>query len=160
QAYEDFCASGSRVQPFSPELLADGDVVVDALLGTGFRGAVRDDLAQVIHAINACGRPVFAIDVPSGLDADTGVAPAIAVRADCTVTFGGLNTGLFIGDAPEYAGTVYFDDLEVSVPSGEAFTPRLERMLDTEIAQALPRRRRGAHKGDFGRVLIVGSGVG
>src|SRR5690606_15127842 len=98
--------------------------------------------------------------VPSGLDADTGVAPGIAVRADCTVTFVGLKTGLFIGDAPEYAGTVYFDDLEVSVPSGEAFTPRLERILDTEIAQALPRRRRGAHKGDFGRVLIVGSGVG
>jgi len=133
---------------------------VDALLGTGLQDAVRPELAAVINAINSSGRPVFAIDVPSGLDSDTGVPLGLAVRADCTVTFVGLKTGLFIGDGPEFAGTIYFDDLEVTSPGNEEFPPRLERILDVEIARALPRRARGSHKGDFGRVLIIGSGVG
>ena len=160
QAYEDFAASGGRIQPFAPSLLGEGEVVVDALLGTGLQDAVRPELAAVINAINSSGRPVFAIDVPSGLDSDTGVPLGLAVRADCTVTFVGLKTGLFIGDGPEFAGTIYFDDLEVTSPGNEEFPPRLERILDVEIARALPRRARGSHKGDFGRVLIIGSGVG
>ena len=160
QAYDDFATSGGRVQPFGAQKLGECEVVVDAVLGTGLRNATREELVPVIQAINACGRPVFAIDVPSGLDADRGVPLGAAVRADCTVTFVGLKTGLFIGDGPEYAGTVYFDDLEVTAPPTPAFMPSLERILDAEILQALPRRARGAHKGDFGRVLIVGSGVG
>jgi NAD(P)H-hydrate epimerase len=82
------------------------------------------------------------------------------VRADCTVTFVGLKTGLFIGNGPEFSGTVFFDDLEVAADQAGAPAPRLERILDAAIQQALPRRARSAHKGDFGRVVIVGSGVG
>jgi NAD(P)H-hydrate epimerase len=160
-AFDDFATSGGRAQPFSEALLGDGELIVDAILGTGVRGPVRDELVPVIEAINAAGRPVFALDVPSGLDSDRGVALGATVRADCTVTFVGLKTGLLIGDGPEFAGTVYFDDLEVSAPANDnAFRPRLERIQDCEILQALPRRARAAHKGDFGRVLIVGSGVG
>ena len=160
QAWEDWKASGGRVQPFSPAPLSEGEVIVDALLGTGVRSTVRDEAAHAIRAINSAGRAVFAIDVPSGLDSDTGVPLGDAVRADCTVTFVALKTGLFIGDGPEYAGTVFFDDLEVPVPQSAEFQPKLERILESEIARALPRRRRAAHKGDFGRVLIVGSGAG
>ena len=159
-AYEDFKASGGAIRPFAPERLADGDVIVDSLLGTGFKGEVRDELASVIRAINDSRRPVFAIDVPSGLDSDTGVPRGETIRADCTVTFVGLKTGLFIGDGPEFAGTVFFDDLELAPPDAAQHKPRLERIIDAEIQQALPRRRRAAHKGDFGRVVIVGSGVG
>jgi NAD(P)H-hydrate epimerase len=72
----------------------------------------------------------------------------------------GLKTGLFIGDGPEFSGTVFFDDLEVVAPQAKGFEPRLERIMETEILQALPRRRRSSNKGDFGRVLIVGSGSG
>jgi len=157
-AYDDLMASGGKVQPFAGQL-RDGEVVVDALLGTGLRSAVREDLAAVVRAINASERPVFALDVPSGLDSDTGVVLGEAVQADCTITFVGLKTGLFIGDGPEFAGTVYFDDLEVTSPATPGFAPRLERILESEIVRALPRRRRSAHKGDFGRVLIAGSGV-
>ncbi|MEP7247556.1 MAG: NAD(P)H-hydrate dehydratase [Gammaproteobacteria bacterium] len=160
QAHDDFAASGGRMNPFSASLLGEGEVIVDALLGTGLRNAVRDELVPVIQAINAAGRPVFVLDVPSGLDSDRGIALGEAVRADCTVTFVGLKTGLFIGDGPEYSGNIYCDDLEVTAPRSAQFTPRLERILDAEIIRALPRRARGAHKGDFGRVLIVGSGVG
>lgn len=160
QACEDFRASGGSLRPFSPELLAEGDVIVDALLGTGLRGEVRPDLTAVIRAVNASEQPIFALDVPSGLDSDTGVPHGETVRADYTVTFVGLKTGLLTGDGPEYAGTVAFDDLELVPPSSAAFKPRLERIVDAEIQRALPRRRRAANKGDFGRVVIVGSGAG
>lgn len=159
-AYEDFKNSEGQIHPFAPALFREGDVIVDALLGTGLKGGVREDLARVIREINSSGRPVFALDVPSGLDSDTGVPLGDAVRADCTVTFVGLKTGLFIGDGPEHAGTVYFDDLEISPPASAEFKPGLERIIDSEIQRALPRRPRAAHKGNFGRVLIVGSGSG
>jgi hydroxyethylthiazole kinase-like uncharacterized protein yjeF len=157
-AYNDCVSSGARILPFAPALLAEGELIVDALLGTGLKSAIREELVPVVQAINSAGRPVLALDMPSGLDSDTGVAHGEAVRADCTVSFVGLKTGLVIGDGPEFAGTLYFDDLEVTAPAGPQFSPRLERIEDTEILRALPRRRRAAHKGDFGKVLIVGSG--
>ncbi|MCU0761027.1 MAG: NAD(P)H-hydrate dehydratase [Steroidobacteraceae bacterium] len=161
RAWQDFVASSGVVQPFGDAAaLAAGDVVVDAILGIGLEGPVRPDLAVAIEAVNACGRPVFALDIPSGLSGDTGLPMGVAVRADCTVTFIGLKTGLYLGDGPEYCGTVFFDDLEVEAPRRDSLVPRLHRMLESEIAAALPRRPRAAHKGSFGRVLVIGSGAG
>jgi len=160
QAHADFLASGGAVGPFEPAGLRAGELIVDALLGTGLGSTVRQEAAAVIGALNAAERPIFALDVPSGLDADTGEPRGSAVRADSTVTFVALKTGLFCGNGPEYAGTVFFDDLEVPVPATPAFAARLERIVEAEIANALPRRPRTAHKGDFGRVLIVGGGKG
>ncbi|HEV7135880.1 MAG TPA: NAD(P)H-hydrate dehydratase [Steroidobacteraceae bacterium] len=160
QAYEDLRSSGAQVQPYGQERLAEGEVIVDALLGTGLHGPAREQAASVIREINSSGRPVLAVDVPSGLDSDTGVPLGDTVRADCTVTFVGLKTGLFIGDGPAFAGTVFFDDLEIDPDEAGAPPPRVERILDSAIQQALPRRARSSHKGDFGRVLIVGGGVG
>ncbi|HEY2273957.1 MAG TPA: NAD(P)H-hydrate dehydratase [Steroidobacteraceae bacterium] len=159
QAFADFSANGARARPFASALLAEGEVVVDALLGTGLRGAVRAETTAAIRALNASGRPVFALDVPSGLDSDTGMPLGEAVHADSTVTFVRLKTGLLIGEGAECTGALFFDDLELSPPPGE-FPPRLTRITDSEIQAALPRRHRTAHKGDFGRVLIVGSGSG
>ncbi len=160
QAYDDFTTSGGQALPFDSDRLKDGEVIADAVLGTGLHSRVRAEAAAVIDAINAAARPVFAIDVPSGLDSDTGEPLGAAVRADCTVTFVGLKTGLCVGNGPEHAGAIFFDDLEVPVPSTPEFVPRLERIVEAEIAAALPRRARAAHKGDFGRVLIVGGGAG
>ena len=157
QAYEDYAASGGTVRAFAAEQLAAGEVIVDALLGTGLSGQVRDTLLPVIRAINAARRPVFALDVPSGLDGDAGTVLGEAIRAEATVTFVGLKTGLFVGDGPEFAGTVSFDDLELPAPE---LAPRLTRIVETEIPAALPRRPRTSNKGDFGRVLIVGGGLG
>jgi NAD(P)H-hydrate epimerase len=160
QACLDFKASGGLIQPFAASLLSEGDVVVDALFGTGLAAAVRAEAAKVIHAINAAGRPVFALDVPSGLDSDRGVALGEAVRATSTVCFVALKTGLFVGDGPDFAGNVFFDHLEIAAPATEAFRPRLTRIVEGEVARALPPRERAANKGDFGRVLIVGSAIG
>jgi hydroxyethylthiazole kinase-like uncharacterized protein yjeF len=159
-AWQDFRASGGQVLPYAASLLARADVIVDALLGTGLTSAVRSPMKEAIQAINACGRPVFALDLPSGLNADNGAVMGAAVRADCTISFVALKTGLFLGDGPEYAGRLLFDDLEVAAPPEARFTALLERLGEGEIARALPSRRRQANKGDFGRVLIVGGGPG
>jgi ADP-dependent NAD(P)H-hydrate dehydratase / NAD(P)H-hydrate epimerase len=159
-AYDDFRGSEGEVQPFAPEHLSNGELIVDALLGTGLKGPVRENLAAVIRAVNASGTPVFALDVPSGLDSDAGTTAGEAIRADATVTFVGLKTGLFVGDGPDYAGTVFFDDLELGDAPQLGLSPRLTRIVEAEIHAALPRRPRASNKGDFGRVLIVGSGSG
>lgn len=159
-AWQDFYASGGLVVPFVAERAAQADVVVDALLGTGLKSAVRAPMAAVIQALNHCGRPVFSLDLPSGLDADTGSVMGAAVRADCTISFVALKVGLFLSSGPEHVGRLLFDDLELSPPPEPQFRALLERLGETEITRALPSRRREAHKGEFGRVLIIGGGPG
>ncbi len=160
RACEDFRASGGRILAYEAALLGATDVIVDALLGTGLHEPVRPDLAQAIHAINACDRPVFSLDLPSGLNADSGAVMGAAVSADCTISFVALKTGLFLGAGPDHVGRLIFDDLELSPPDELRFRPLLQRLSEGEIARALPPRGRAANKGDFGRVLIVGGGPG
>jgi hydroxyethylthiazole kinase-like uncharacterized protein yjeF len=160
QAAQDFKASGGQVRPFVAALLSEGEIIVDGLLGTGLTSPVRSETAEIIEAINAAERPVFALDVPSGLDSDRGAPLGAAVRAASTVCFVGLKLGLFLGDGPDFAGSVFFDDLEVTPPAVPEFRPRLERIVESEVSAALPPRARAANKGDFGRVLLVGSGPG
>jgi NAD(P)H-hydrate epimerase len=160
RAADDFLASGGAVQAFAAAALAEADVLIDALLGTGLRAPVRAAFERVIEALNASGRPILALDLPSGLDGDRGAVLGCAVRADCTITFVAPKAGLYLGDGPEFAGRVVCDDLEVLPPDGAASLPVLERLGEADIARALPRRGRAAHKGDFGRVLIIGGGPG
>lgn len=161
RAAEDFLGSGGVVEPFSAPPLARVELVVDALLGLGLQGSPRESALEIIDAMNECGRPVFSLDVPSGLCADQGtVLGRSAVRADCTLTFLGLKAGLFLGDAPEHVGTLYCDDLEIEAPASPMFAPVLQRLPETAITSALPRRRRASHKGTYGRVLIVGGATG
>jgi hydroxyethylthiazole kinase-like uncharacterized protein yjeF len=159
-AHQDFAASAGRVQPFRAALLPEGEVIVDGLFGTGLHSPVRAEAGEVIRAVNATARPVFSLDIPSGLDSDSGAVLGEAVRADSTVSFVALKTGLFVGEGPEHVGALFFDDLAVPVPATPQFAPQLERIVETEIRRALPRRARAANKGDFGRVLIIGGAVG
>jgi NAD(P)H-hydrate epimerase len=159
-ACADFRSSGGRVLSWSAAQLPRTGVVVDALLGTGLTSEVRAPLTDVIQSMNGCGRPVLALDLPSGLNADSGAVMGATVRADCTISFVALKTGLFLGAGPERAGRLQFDDLGVTPPEDGRFTAVLERLGEGEIALALPSRRREANKGDFGRVLIIGGGPG
>jgi hydroxyethylthiazole kinase-like uncharacterized protein yjeF len=136
------------------------DLVVDALLGTGLDREPAGDYAAVIDAVNRAGRPVVAVDIPSGLQADTGVALGRAVRAGLTVTFIGNKRGLFTADGPDCAGKVVFADLETpdAVRDSE---PNPGILIREEIIQQLvPPRRRNTHKGSFGWLLVVGSDLG
>ena len=162
RACDDYRAAGGSIVPYAEERLAQAEVIVDALLGTGLTDAVRPALAAVIEAINRAGRPILALDLPSGLNADTGAVMGAAVRAACSISFVALKSGLFLGAGPEHVGQLQFDDLGVVLPPEAAreFRPRLERLDESDIKRALPPRRHDANKGDFGRVLIVGGGAG
>ena len=157
QAWRDLQAAGIVVRPLDAARMAQADVIVDALLGVGVRAPLRTEWVGAIAAINASGRPVLAMDLPSGLDPDLGM-PLPAVRAVATITFIALKQGLFVGEGPEQAGEVLFDSLQaVPAPDTEA---ALLRMTLADLAGALPSRPRQSHKGQFGTVLVVGGGTG
>ena len=100
--------------------MGDAAALVDALFGTGLARALRDPYAAVIGAMEASGRPVLAVDLPSGLDADTGEVLGVAVRADVTVTFVGPKRGFFRAQGPAHCGRVVV--AEIGIP--RAFLPR------------------------------------
>jgi NAD(P)H-hydrate epimerase len=160
RAQDDWVAAGGPAHPFAADALAGSDVIVDALLGIGLRGAPRSDTLTVIHGINAARRPVFALDVPSGLDADTGAVHGAAVRAELTLSFVAFKAGTFLGAGPEHAGVLLLDDLGVVPPARPEFVPLLRRIDESELAAHLPRRARESHKGTSGRVIVVGGGPG
>jgi ADP-dependent NAD(P)H-hydrate dehydratase / NAD(P)H-hydrate epimerase len=139
--------------------LRRAEIVVDALLGTGTRGAIGGLVARAIDAINASGRHVVALDIPSGLPADGDAPEGPHVRADLTTTFAGLKRGLVMGAAAERAGRIVV--VPIGVPDDEVrrgVTTFLTERAD--VATAFPRRPREAHKGDFGRLLIVAGSIG
>jgi len=123
--------------------LGDPDVVVDALLGTGVSGAPREPEASAVDAVNATDATVVAVDVPSGMDADTGETPGVAVDADRVVTFHDLKPGLADRDDVTVA--------DIGIPAAA------ELFVGPGDLLGLDRDPRG-HKGDFGRVLVVGGG--
>jgi NAD(P)H-hydrate epimerase len=136
------------------------DVLVDALLGTGLDREPAGAYGAAIDAINASGRAVVAVDIPSGLHADTGVRQGRAVRADLTVTFIGNKRGLYTADGQDHAGIVRFSDLEtpVSVRDSEPNSGIL--IQENILSVLLPPRRRNTHKGSYGWLLGIGSDVG
>ncbi|MCL4078574.1 NAD(P)H-hydrate dehydratase [Coriobacteriia bacterium Es71-Z0120] len=131
----------------------DAALVVDAVLGIGLRGPVRDGVAEVLHEMAAASRPVLAVDVPSGIDADTGALLGPVPRAVITVTFIALKPGLLIYPAAAYAGEVRVAD--IGVPVSARRPPRVEVWEAAEYAALLPVPAPDAHKGDRGSVLIV-----
>jgi NAD(P)H-hydrate epimerase len=156
---EAYQASGGAVRPFD-SLPRRTDLIVDALLGTGLDRDVQGEWAQAILAANAHLAPKLAIDIPSGLHADTGRVLGVAVRADATISFIGLKQGLFTGEGPTCCGQVRFSALGVPavVWSREVLSAR--RIDWSKQAELLAPRRRSAHKGDFGTVLVVGGAPG
>ncbi len=143
-----------------PADIVVGDVVVDALLGTGLSGPVRDDYATAIGLINASNKPVIAVDVPSGLCSDTGKVLGVSIRADVTVTFIGVKQGLLTGQAPAYVGQLVFDSLNVPDQVYKTIEGSARRVDLAEMASVIPYRRPTDHKGRFGRVVLVGGNAG
>ncbi|MCL4721050.1 MAG: NAD(P)H-hydrate dehydratase [Gammaproteobacteria bacterium] len=164
EAWLAFRNSGGEVVPFTPALMAPAVLVVDALLGTGLSRPVDGAWSEVIQAVNASGRPVLALDLPSGLDGDTGLPRELAIRADLTVTFVGRKRGLYLGRGPELAGQIVFDALglppQLAGLAGLEGAHRLQLFADADLARLLPPRRVTAHKGDFGHVLVIGGNDG
>ncbi len=159
-ARDRLVAAGIAVEPFQASLLAQADVIVDALFGTGLEREIRGEWCAAIEAINTCEVPVLALDIPSGLHADSGRILGVAVRAAATVGFIGLKTGMFTGCGREQCGDICFDQLGVPQEVIESTAPRALRITADSLRGLLPARARHAHKGDAGRVLVIGGRPG
>ena len=140
-----------------------GDVLIDALLGTGLGRAPEGAYAQIIErmaVLRARGAKVVAVDVPSGLSADTGSALGPCVRADLTVTFAFRKRGLVLHPGPEYAGEVVLADIGIPTRAAARVPVLCELLTEEEAAALVPPRPPQAHKGDAGRVLVVAGSMG
>ena len=140
--------------------IAPADVYVDAIFGTGLARPPAGPARQWIERLNAAAGCVLALDVPSGVDADSGEVPAGAVHAAETVSFVAHKRGLFTGAALDCRGVISLDALEIPAPVFDATPPDAHRLSALSIAARLPRRGKNAHKGNFGHVLAVGGDHG
>ncbi len=156
RAFLDYEKAGGQCNDFDSEAEVNADIVVDALLGTGLDRPVRGDYADAISVINKQDNVIVAIDIPSGLNADTGVIMGCSVKADITVSFIGLKQGLYTGQAADCCGEIYFSSLQVPKQIYQKVSPSAFLMHKP----SLPPRARSAHKGDNGHVLLIGGDKG
>jgi NAD(P)H-hydrate epimerase len=159
-AYMDFVALGGAVAEYGGALDGEADLFVDALLGSGLERDLEGRFAEVVGQMNQSGATVVALDIPSGLHGDSGTVLGTAVCADLTVTFVGLKSGLYLDAGPGLTGRVEFDGLDIPAECRAGEGAILRRIDDRVLDRALPPRKRSAHKGKFGHVLIVGGGPG
>jgi NAD(P)H-hydrate epimerase len=134
--------------------LGSPDVVVDALLGIGLDDAPREDAARMIELMNACGRPIVAVDVPSGVNASTGEVPGAAIRAPATVTFGAAKVGLAVAPGRFHAGRVQI------APIGLRPREHEHALVPASALLAVPRKDARSSKYSAGSVLVVGGSRG
>lgn len=131
------------------------DLCIDALLGIGATRSPEGQMADWIHRINTCGSPVLAVDLPSGLNADTGVANGLCVHADYTLSLLTLKPGLFTALGRDQTGEVWFDDLG-TVADNTATSP-CASLSGTPVPVV---RRHDSHKGSYGDVAVIGGAPG
>ena len=145
------------------ELFLDADIVVDALLGTGFQIGLRKEPQfplTVLSMAHGYKQVRVAVDVPSALNADTGEAASQAARADFTVTFAAPKRGMFVREGIERCGEIWVGDIGSGARQMDEARTDCELFTHASAQRMMPRRTRDAHKGDAGRVLVVGGSRG
>lgn len=152
--------AGALPEPEMERRLRGADLLVDAIFGTGFRGPAQGLAARAIEAANRSGTPVLAVDLPSGVDAATGAADPPCIRAAATVTMGLPKAGLVQYPAAGCAGRLFVADIGFPPALVEEAPIRTQLVLAARVDRALPRRPQDAHKGRFGRVLVVAGARG
>jgi NAD(P)H-hydrate epimerase len=157
-AIVDASATGTLAE--RREELADCDLIVDALFGTGLNTEVRSPYREAIDLVNGLGLPVLALDVPSGVDADRGRILGAAVRATATVTFGYPKRGHFLFPGAAHVGRLSEIDIGIPAEVVRANEPSCALLTEDDVRSLMPSRPHDAHKGTFGHLLIVGGGPG
>lgn len=155
-----YAALAGDWQVYSDVLPGNMDVVVDAVFGTGLEREVEGRWAQALEAVNALRVPVLALDIPSGLHADTGRVLGIAVQAEATISFIGLKQGMFTADGPACCGAIQFDALDIPAQVYASQILSARRLDWSRQKDLLQPRSRTAHKGMYGHVLVVGGDLG
>ncbi len=150
--------SGGEIEDWRHQTIK-GEIIVDGLLGIGLKRALDKDWQSLINHINDTDAPKVALDIPSGLNAATGVPQPVAIEARMTVTFIGRKVGQLLADGPDFCGELIFDDLGISSSTAASQQPAL-RVID-ETSLCLPQRRKiNSHKNNYGHVLVIGGDRG
>ncbi len=136
------------------------DIIVDAILGTGIHGDVRANVFDIINLINENAKYVLSVDIPSGIDSDSGKICGICVTADKTVTFAAYKIGMFMHPAADCLGEVVVS--EISIPDYIIDSQNIQiNVTDAEFVRSvIPVRESNSHKGDYGKLLIIAGSVG
>jgi hydroxyethylthiazole kinase-like uncharacterized protein yjeF len=158
-ALQAWLAAGGQVEVFT-DALPHADVLVDALYGLGLNRAPSGPAQALIEAINAACVPVLSLDVPSGVDADSGAVAGAAVRASVTLQFIVRHRGLYTGDALEHIGGRRLAPLQLPDAADAGVLPAACSWQQARLAAQLPARRANTHKGESGHVLCVGGNRG
>lgn len=153
--------AGIPMTPLTLDALPESmDLLVDGLLGTGLSGALRDEMAALLAALNALPVPRLALDIPSGLGADTGMPLGAVLSADVTCTFIGLKRGLLTGAGPVHSGELCFFDLQVDRDVYSQVPADCRVPVLADLHALLPPRRADGHKGSYGHVVVIGGDHG
>lgn len=150
-------ATGEIVTDFA--VLEQADVIVDGLLGTGIQSDVRSPFSELINAANNSRAPIIAIDLPSGIHADTGAVQGIAIKATVTVTFVGIKQGLVTGQGRAHAGQCEFADLGIADAFALLCSP-CALLINQQTINSLPARDNNSHKTSHGKLLCIGGNAG
>jgi NAD(P)H-hydrate epimerase len=142
------------------EQLSSSALAVDAIFGTGLNAPVAGIAADVIELMNSCGSPVLAVDIPSGLDADRGAVLGTAIQAEATATFGFAKIGQFLHPGVDHTGALAVVDIGISAAAVDIVSPATRLIDETAVCGLVPRRRRDAHKGDSGHLLVIAGSRG
>ena len=159
RALDQLNLQGITVESLDIETVREADIVVDAVLGTGLSRPPSDAFKSAIDAINTSGRPVLALDAPSGLDIDTGWAGGSVVEATVTVTFICLKAGLLTGRGPDLTGEIMVERLAVPAAVLAGIEPMAYCISARIVQERLPARRRTLHKGKAGHLVVIGGDV-
>ena len=159
QAQQEWLQAGGMTVSFSETVFDGIELVVDALLGSGVSGPVKESFEKLILKLNNAQSQVLSLDLPSGMNADTGAPLPICVAADVTITFVAIKPGLVTGKAKSLCGVLEYDDLGI----GESFfrlVKPLGNIVNWKMLQTLAPRAVHANKGHFGKLLCVGGNLG
>lgn len=137
----------------------DADLIIDGLLGTGLQNAPRENVASLIEQANHFPAPIIALDIPSGLNAQTGTTPGAVVYAHHTITFIALKPGLLTGKARDVVGQLHHHALGLEAWLSQQST-NIHRLDASQLAQWFTPRRPTSHKGDHGRLVVIGGDHG
>lgn len=158
EAAMEALAAGVICQTFDDGIDNGVELVIDGLLGTGLEGEVREPFTSIITLLNESGLPIFSLDLPSGLDADTGRVLGVCIKAKLTVTFIAPKFGMYTAAGPDVCGQIVCHDLQIKESLAHVIPAAFA--LDKSLLQNLSPRPKNCHKGMFGHVLVIGGNIG
>lgn len=160
KAHDLFVENSGFCAVFDEKEFSNCDVIVDALLGTGLTRAVKGKYAKAIELANQNSAPILSVDIPSGLDANSGCPLGVAICAETTVTFVGMKLGLLTASGRHYSGKIIFNHLQIPKEVYQSMSATCQSIQLSDLQSKLGKRNADAHKGDFGHVLIMGGNTG